>query len=108
MPSDSHNSFWYGIRRIIHWGLPTTVEEYVQETGHSGRDGESAVALLYKGVGGRKATAKIKACVDNETKCRRRLLFQDFLLFSESSLTISQCNCCDVCQSVCMCDHCSL
>ena len=79
MPSDSHNSFWYGIRRIIHWGLPTTVEEYVQETGHSGRDGESAVALLYKGVGGRKATAKIKACVDNETKCRRRLLFQDFV-----------------------------
>ncbi len=43
-----------------------------------------------------------------ETKCRCRLLFQDFLLFSESSLTISQCNCCDVCQSVCMCDHCLL
>ncbi len=73
------------MRRIIHWGLPTTVEEYVQETGHSGRDGESAVGLLYKGVGGRKATSKIKAYVDNETKCRRRLLFQDFLLFSESS-----------------------
>ena len=42
------------IRRIIHWGLPKTLEEYVQETGRSGRDGENAVAILYRGVEGRK------------------------------------------------------
>ena len=27
------------IRRIIHWGLPTSMEEYVQEAGRAGRDG---------------------------------------------------------------------
>ena len=66
------------IRIIIHWGLPTTLEEYVQETGRSSRDGENAVAILYRGVGGRKATAKVKAYVENEVTCRRCLLFQDF------------------------------
>ena len=41
------------IRQIIHWGIPTTMEEYVQETGRSGRDGNSSMAVLYRGKGGR-------------------------------------------------------
>ncbi len=39
------------IRRIIHLGAPTTLEEYTQEIGRVGRDGQPAVALLYEGVG---------------------------------------------------------
>ena len=35
--------------RFIPWGLPNTVEEYVQESGRSGRDGRSAEAILYQG-----------------------------------------------------------
>ena len=35
------------IRRIIHWGLPTTIEGYVQEVGRAGRDGKDCVAILY-------------------------------------------------------------
>ena len=42
------------IRRIIHWGLPSTKEEYVQETGRAGRDGEDAHAILYEGKRGRQ------------------------------------------------------
>ena len=95
------------IRRIIHWGLPTTLEEYVQETGRCGRDGENAVAILCRGVGGRKATAKVKAYVENEVTCRRCLLFQEFLLYSESSIKVSGCNCCDVCLLICTCTQCS-
>ena len=34
------------IRRIIHWGVPTTVEEYAQETGRAGRCGKLAVATV--------------------------------------------------------------
>ena len=37
------------IRQIIHWGLPATLEEYVQETGRCGRDGSHSVAIAYKG-----------------------------------------------------------
>ena len=39
-------------RRIMHCGLPTTKEEYVQETGRAGCDGEDAHAILYEGKSG--------------------------------------------------------
>ena len=39
------------IRRIVHWGMPTTLEEYVQETGRAGRDGQASIAILYRGNG---------------------------------------------------------
>ena len=64
------------IRRIIHWGLPSTLEEYVQETGRCGRDGHSSEAILYRGKGGKHANTKVKNYVENVTTCRRRLLFQ--------------------------------
>ena len=47
------------IRRIIHWGLPSTLEEYVQETGRCGRDGHSSEAILYRGKGGKHANTKL-------------------------------------------------
>ena len=34
------------IRRIVHWGLPSNIEEY-QGTGRAGRDGQDAEAVLY-------------------------------------------------------------
>ena len=37
------------IKQIIHWGMPASLEEYVQESGRSGRDGSQSVALVYKG-----------------------------------------------------------
>lgn len=37
------------IRDIIHWGAPSSIEQYVQEKGRAGRDGFQAVAVLQKG-----------------------------------------------------------
>ena len=49
------------IARIIHWGLPSNTEEYVQETGRAGRDGSDAEAILYRGKTGRHASESMKA-----------------------------------------------
>lgn len=84
------------MRRVtcIHWGLPNTLEEYVQKTGQSGRDGESSGAVLHDGKGGRNASKKVKNVIANTIFCRRR---QDSLLYSESDIEVSGCKCCDVC-----------
>ena len=70
------------IRRIIHWGVPTTVEEYAQETGRAGRDGKLAVAILYEGVGEKYADAKMKAYLTNHKTCRR-VYFKILLCFQK-------------------------
>ena len=36
------------LRRVIHWGLPSTIEDYVQETGRAGRDEKMASAVLHE------------------------------------------------------------
>ncbi len=35
------------VRRVIHWGVPSDIESYLQETGRAGRDGLPARVLLY-------------------------------------------------------------
>ena len=64
------------IRRIIHWGVPSNAEGYVQETGRCGRDGKSLSAILYP-VKEKHSNLQMKSYVHNETVCRRRLLFKN-------------------------------
>ena len=35
------------IRKVIHWGPPSDIECYLQETRKAGRDGAQANAILY-------------------------------------------------------------
>ena len=87
--------------------MPNTLEEYVQETGLSGQDGESSVAVLYQGKGGRNANKDVKSYVSNPKICRRKLLFKKFLMYSESDITVHGCKCCDICEKSSTCVLCS-
>ena len=95
------------IRRIIHWGIPANLEEYVQECGRAGRDGRPSVAVLYQGVGGRDATAGMKSYVNNSSRCRRIMLFEEFIAFRRQNIGVSGCKCCDLVAIVCECVSCS-
>ena len=55
------------IQQIIHWGLPSTLKEYVQETGRCGRDGRYSVAIAYKGNQAKNASFLVKEYESNTT-----------------------------------------
>lgn len=94
------------IRRIIHWGLASSLEDYVQETGRAGRDGSASEAILYQGRGLRHASQQIKNYALNRTICRRKFLFRNFLMYSEKDIKVVGCKCCDICFRVCTCLNC--
>ena len=94
------------IHQIIHWGLPSTMEEYVQETGRCGRDGKRPFAIAYMGNKVKNASHLIKQYETNNSLCRRRLLFRGFLMYSENCIQVKGCKCCDVCGMSCECSDC--
>ena len=51
------------IRRVYHWGSPSEPEEYVQETGRAGRDGEDAIAIIFAEPVGTHASKEMKTCL---------------------------------------------
>ena len=67
--------------RIIHWGPPSDIESYIQETGRAGRDGGKAIFILYyskKEISFDHVDNHIKEYYKNITDCRQKHLFQNF------------------------------
>ena len=94
------------IMRIVHWGAPSTVEEYIQETGRAARIGDPAAAILYMSKVSRSLTGAMKKYIGNNSDCRSKMLFKPFLMYSENSITRHGCKCCDICKKLCKCSLC--
>ena len=94
------------IERIIHWGMPGSLEQYVHETGRAGRDGRPAQAILLYGKAG-KYVKEVHTYAKNETDFRRKILYHNFLFYDSSLDNVVGCNCCDVCSIKCVCDNCT-
>lgn len=95
----------HDVRKIVHWGPPTSLEQYVQESGRAGRDSlPSEAIMLY--CHGRHVDEDVKEYAINEEKCRRKLLFKNFL-FSSNRIAVVGCKCCDICANSCLCIECS-
>lgn len=87
------------IRRIFHWGSPSDIETYVQETGRAGRDGNPAKAHLFYG-NNRYVDEDMKEYCSNQNICRRKCILEHFdgtEVIAEDQDCACTCVCCDVC-----------
>ena len=98
------------VRLAFHWGVPEDIEIYIQESVRMGRDGLLSYALIVYGSGdlNKKYTSEqmIKYCVNAESVCRRKLLFEDFAEYTSVGNICVGCKCCDICQIQCKCGNC--
>ena len=95
------------IRMIVHYGAPTTIEDYFQESGRGGRGGQQAKSVIYWKPADvphchkPKLSAKdwevelMRRYLENNATCRRTWLLRHF----DGSLTHSSdpLYCCDIC-----------
>ena len=86
------------VRHVIHWGSPSDIQMYLQETDRGGRDGPPATATLYNISG---------IChIEESMKLQH---FDDPCLEPEVEKDCnynSLCSCCDICELICTCNLC--
>ena len=82
------------IRVVYHWGPPSCLEEYAQETGRAGRDGQSSKAILLHKMINKFVADEVRIYISNKSQCRLTLLYNQFLF--EADIKDAK-NCCDIC-----------
>ena len=93
------------VQQIFHWGSPSSIEEYVQEIGRAGRDGSDSIAILIN-KNSRNVTSAMNSYIKNMQKCRRLVLYSNFVKYTHDNERIKTCNCCDICKLSCHCELC--
>ena len=95
------------VRHVIHWGVPSDAEMYVQESGRAGRDGKLSCATIWissSDLDKRYTTQHmIDYCKEKNVFCRRSFLFEEFY---HCNFTCKGCKCCDICLRICDCGRC--
>ena len=68
------------IKRVIHWGVPSTIQDYWQEVGRCVRDGSNGVAILYKVKHSVSKDKTVMAMLDrmNSDECIRMHVLKHF------------------------------
>ena len=77
------------IRRIIHWGLPPTMEEYVQESERAGHDGKDSVAILYDGKGEKYSIWTYKNYISSYQMSKKFEIFKAIMNIKSKLLVVN-------------------
>lgn len=94
------------IQQVIHIGPSTDIEDYAQEIGHAGRNGQPAKAILVAKYN-RYFSEEMKSYMQNSTECRRVFIYKRFLKGESVHSNVPLCSCCDVCLKNCKCGSCN-
>lgn len=99
------------IRRIVHIGVPYTMEEYCQEVGRAGRDGLPARPDIYYNSydisKARKNMIEVMRTYVQSNECKRKLILNYFDHDVPNSQH-SDHTCCDFHREHCECENCEL
>jgi ATP-dependent DNA helicase RecQ len=89
---------------IVHFGLPSTVEDYLQQIGRAGRRGQHAYAvMLYSGKQYRNIEAEMMQVVRSGNCLRQQALTG----FGGQVKSVEPAHlCCNICKSSCECGSC--
>eukprot|EP00794_Sanderia_malayensis_P021257 gene21257-23330_t len=88
----------------IHFGVPMSPENYLQESGRIGRDGEQSYSLiLFNGLLSGRASTTMKDYIYSQS-CKRVQLMKHFpSLICSTGVSITGRHCCDNCANSCDC-----
>ena len=93
---------------VIHVGQSGTIDNYVQELGRAGRDGNPSHAVIYLYPGALRGNIEKEMkqyCWNEGRECRRQFLFQSYP--GKLAMVGVLHDCCDVCCIRCACGECS-
>ena len=100
---------FHSLNTIIHYGAPSSIEDYFQESGRGGRSGDSANSIIYwapRDCPNRKEPQtqyhheqiEVRKYLENTTVCRRVKLLEHFNCV-EAKPGQDPSLCCDICSA---------
>ena len=95
------------VERVIHFGVPRTMESFFQESGRAGRDGRPAKSTLYFNNNDIGANVEgmqpimTEYCKNPKSECRRKIILKHFG-FGNPNVQENPGSCCDICEKSCL------